>query len=362
MPDFLRFIVFILAFQGIITSLILFANRNIRASHNKYLVLFVFIFSTYLLGQNLFWGNFYPENPHFLFSTIAFPLLFGPLLYFYMTPTRKHRYGYLHFLPFLLLVVKHIPFYLFGAQEKIDFFYEIILTLEVNAKFYIYRIAFVVQMAAYFFVLRKAIRSSSFRKSFKWYQTLNTFYGSLAVGYILQMTVYAIYNKVQLITVYFALFYTLMAVFILYFVTRTLLVPELFRTVVKVPRNRLNTEKKELYSKKILTVMETDHMFLKKDLRLVDLAHRVDTTEHQLSQVLREHFGVNFFEFINSYRIDTAKRLLLDSEFKHFTIDAIAQEVGFKSKSSFYDAFKKFVGVTPLAYKKKHLELADGEE
>ncbi|MEM7186965.1 MAG: helix-turn-helix domain-containing protein [Bacteroidota bacterium] len=362
MPEFLKLAVFILAIQGIVTSLILCASKPIRDTHHKFLVLFVLIFSCYLLGQNLFWGNFYVENPHFLFSTVAFPFLFGPLLYFYATPYKKHRYAYLHFLPFMLLLINHIPFYLFSAKEKIDFYFDMILTLEVNSKFYIYRLAFVAQIIVYFLVIRNSIRHEGVKRSFKWYRTLNTFYGSLAAAYLFQMIVYSFEDKVGVVTFFFVVFYIVKAAFILYFVTKTLLVPELFRSVARSKRNPLNDVKKTFYSEQILLAMETDQLYMKKDLRLIDLANRINSTEHLLSQLLREHFGVNFFEFINSYRINSAKKLLLDEDYKHFTIDAIAQEVGFKSKSSFYESFNKFVGTTPLAYKKQHRKFSNGEE
>lgn len=362
MPDSIKIIIYMLSFQGIITSLILFLNRNVRTTHNKYLVLFVLVFSLYLLGQNLFWGRFYMDNPHFLFATIAFPLLFGPLLYLYMMPVEKRRYSGLHFVPFLVLVALHIPFYAWSAEEKNHFYNSMIVTREVNLKFYLYRMSYVLQILIYYFIIRKEILSKRQLKTYEWYRILGIFYLSMGVAYLIQMGVYALYDMVKLTVTYFALFYILMAVFILYFVTKTLLAPELFRSGSKYIRSLLSEEQRILYSEQIISVMETERIFLNKDLRLVDLAHKTNATEHQLSQVLSEHFGVNFFEFINSYRINTAKQLLLDSGFKHFTIDAIAEEVGFKSKSSFYEAFKKFVGLTPFAFKRQHLPLLDSEE
>ena len=60
----------------------------------------------------------------------------------------------------------------------------------------------------------------------------------------------------------------------------------------------------------------------------------------------------NFFDFINGYRIKEAKRLLVDPKGELLTILAIAEEVGFNSKSSFNTAFKKITGMTPTEYKK----------
>ena len=60
----------------------------------------------------------------------------------------------------------------------------------------------------------------------------------------------------------------------------------------------------------------------------------------------------NFFSFVNNYRIQLAKKLLSDPETSSMPIVELAVEVGFKSKSSFYDAFKKATEMTPTQFKK----------
>ena len=74
--------------------------------------------------------------------------------------------------------------------------------------------------------------------------------------------------------------------------------------------------------------------------------------KHYLSQIINEKLNCNFLDFINGYRIDDAKDKLLDENYEHFTILAIAYEVGFNSKSAFYTAFKKNTNSTPSQYRK----------
>jgi len=62
----------------------------------------------------------------------------------------------------------------------------------------------------------------------------------------------------------------------------------------------------------------------------------------------------NFSDYINSLRVDEAKKLLKNADFEAYTIVAIGLECGFNSKSTFYTAFKKFTGQTPTAYRKQH--------
>ena len=67
---------------------------------------------------------------------------------------------------------------------------------------------------------------------------------------------------------------------------------------------------------------------------------------------MNTYAGSNFSDYINSYRVEEAKKLLADTTFDNYTIVAVGLECGFNSKSTFYNAFKKFTGVTPTVYKK----------
>jgi len=72
---------------------------------------------------------------------------------------------------------------------------------------------------------------------------------------------------------------------------------------------------------------------------------------HQLSRVINEHFGRNFFDFINGYRVAEVKRKILDPAYAHFSLLGIAFESGFNSKSAFNRVFKKITGQTPSQFK-----------
>ena len=100
-------------------------------------------------------------------------------------------------------------------------------------------------------------------------------------------------------------------------------------------------------------VMETEKSYLENDLNIHDLAKMLNTTFHKLSQVINESFHQNFFDFINTYRIEESKHLLKNPESKKYTIISIAYDCGFSSKSSFYKAFKKNIGTTPMEYIKR---------
>lgn len=98
---------------------------------------------------------------------------------------------------------------------------------------------------------------------------------------------------------------------------------------------------------KIETVFERHRLFCDSNLSLVALAQSVGARPNAVSQAINQSLGINYFDFVNRYRIEEAKRLLRRSDDGVQTILDVALAVGFNSKSTFNAAFKKFCGVTP---------------
>ena len=88
-------------------------------------------------------------------------------------------------------------------------------------------------------------------------------------------------------------------------------------------------------------------------MRLADLATPLNLSAHNLSQVLNQEVGGCFFEVVNRYRVEEAKRLLQDPAKGHLSLLAIAFEAGFNNKNSFNRECKSQVGSTPSAYLKQ---------
>jgi AraC-like DNA-binding protein len=72
-----------------------------------------------------------------------------------------------------------------------------------------------------------------------------------------------------------------------------------------------------------------------------------------LSQILNEKLNRNYSEFINSYRIEEAKKILEGPRAAQLKINAVAFDVGFNTQVAFYNAFKKYTGLTPAQYRKQ---------
>ena len=106
---------------------------------------------------------------------------------------------------------------------------------------------------------------------------------------------------------------------------------------------------------KVRTAMEVDKIYLKKNLNLEQFSERIDLPAKEVSGVINKHFGTNFFEFVNSYRVEAAKSLLADPDKAEMTVLDVLLESGFNSKSAFHRFFSRLVGMSPTEYRKQAL-------
>lgn len=96
-----------------------------------------------------------------------------------------------------------------------------------------------------------------------------------------------------------------------------------------------------------------EKLYINPNLSLELIANKFNISVSHLSKIINTNSSQSFTDFINSLRIQRAKQILQDSEFKNYTIEAIGYESGFNSKSNFYTAFKKETQKTPSAYRSK---------
>lgn len=104
---------------------------------------------------------------------------------------------------------------------------------------------------------------------------------------------------------------------------------------------------------KINDFMEAKKYYLEEDASLKDLAHKMNIPANYISQSINHETNQNFNDFINQLRIEEVKTRLGNSEYAHLNIAGIGKTVGFKSKSAFYSAFKKYTNLTPTQFLEK---------
>ena len=101
-------------------------------------------------------------------------------------------------------------------------------------------------------------------------------------------------------------------------------------------------------AEKLRVLMENEKLYKNPDLNLDTLVLKLGKGRHFLSQLLNDNLQKNFFQYVNEYRIQEACGML--SEQQALSIEAIGYEVGFRSKSALFAAFKKIKGTTPAKY------------
>lgn len=103
----------------------------------------------------------------------------------------------------------------------------------------------------------------------------------------------------------------------------------------------------------LIKVFESEKPYLDPEFRLSELAVKLNIHANELSQVINEGFGKNFYTLVNSYRIEEVKRNIQDQKNNNLTLLAIGLQSGFNSKTTFNTVFKKMTGLTPSQFKKQ---------
>ncbi len=122
---------------------------------------------------------------------------------------------------------------------------------------------------------------------------------------------------------------------------------------VNYKNSGLSDEKADQIFMRLKLHMDKEKPFLKEDLSLAMLAGELGITANQLSQVINQKSGSNFFNFVNSYRVMAVKEKFKDPALAAYSILGIAYDSGFRSKSSFNKIFKETTGQTPLQCRKE---------
>jgi AraC-like DNA-binding protein len=128
---------------------------------------------------------------------------------------------------------------------------------------------------------------------------------------------------------------------------------------VKYKSSLLTDEDKEQLLARIIQVMDTSDEIFSPDFSLERLAMLSGSKYKYVSQVINEYYEQNFNNFLNSYRIKEACKRMSDLEnYGNYTIEAISESVGFKSRSTFVASFKRITGLTPSQYQRMAREEA----
>ncbi len=163
-----------------------------------------------------------------------------------------------------------------------------------------------------------------------------------------------VYNDILFIDISITLLtFTIIFLFLVNFIY-----PDFYRTLHRVveaekeKRSYLSGLDLDSLDQRLSSAMKDEELFIREDITLNTLAETLGITPHQLSEFINNRFQKNFTTYINEFRINKAKDLLLKDD--RVTILAVAYDVGFKSKSRFNTVFVKHTGETPSRFRGKN--------
>ncbi|TMU55139.1 helix-turn-helix domain-containing protein [Flagellimonas algicola] len=263
-----------------------------------------------------------------------------------------------------LTLLRWLFFYPLFEHENIDEFFTVLRTSEY-AEWLSLEYLLVTLLNIFFFFLafyrfRKApmalVLTKDERLKYKWAKLILIALVILQLGMFINLVVngytldtYQISMKFEslLIAIFFFIFaYSIMHFPVFAFSGDFEDLPE--ETKMKYAKSSLK-DSSELFEQ-ISTLVREEQLYLDFDLKLNTLSEKLGSSVHHVSQAINQSSGMTFPDFINSFRIEEAKKRLLKP--KPDTIFAISLDVGFNSKAAFYTAFKKVTSQTPTEFKK----------
>jgi AraC-like DNA-binding protein len=375
--------------QGFLLALLLYFHPRSDKTVNKFLALYIFFLSMILMMPFMIravsWQNSVFLQP--------IPLLTGPFLYLYLRSFKETitwRKAFPHFILFFLF---YIPTYwnVIEMASRFPDAKEVPAGVLKNPPTIIINYIKFIQGIVYYLLARKTLKTyqRSIKQLFSETSRINLNWAKLLTnGFLLIiLSAIAMFSLMLRFPEYFTLLLVAnMALATPYIYLATYkgimqptiwqIQPSLPKEIVeeemheaeeveiqatssekiKTPKTGLNEDKIDEIVQRIITLMDKEKLYQESELTLQQLAGKLQQPTYLVSQAINEGTKRNFYELINGYRVEEAKRLLLDPKSRNYTILSVAFEAGFNSKTTFNTVFKKFTGLTPTDFREKRQE------
>lgn len=356
--------------QGLILGLILVIESKF-SKPKLFLGFFLLTYSTELLNSIFQDLNILELKPNLLFLPLNFHFLTIPLFYIYVKKISnisltKKKILYILFPGILEFLLYSFLFFLsVDTKLKIssseNFSFELFLFTVVLFPYSIYYAILTIK-----FINKQAesvenYYSNSEGKLLTWAKTVMIF-----MIIILSFIIFSLFLSNKFYTEFLYTFISSINVIFIFWVGISgIRQPKLFvshnltnkQKEIKNKLNKVSGNKPDIsyIYEKLTELMVDEKLFLEPNLSLADVAIKLQIPQRNLSELIREKSGKNFNKFINHYRIEEAKKLLLDTSNNHLNMLGIAFDSGFSSKATFYSVFKKHTLQTPTSFKNNKL-------
>ena len=375
-------------FCALVTIYLLLYNENAIKTFANYLLASYFIFcisclSVYVL---IIYGLII-EVPYLYKITAPINFLLPPIVYLYVrimlfNKQKLNNLDFLHIIPFLLVLINYLPFYLLPISNKKDIIQELLKDINISYKIqvgylseYIINIFRILQNLIYLIFQWKLIITfnkqnknieveKQINNVIKWlriFTSLSTisliafillaftalvFQDIYADGFIFDLPDYIFASCFFIISTYLLTHPSIFAglPFIKYKQTPSTLILNQTDYIPYIEQD---------YSIEIALILDyfkTKKPYLKKGLNISQLAVEINIPTRLISFIINQHFEMRFNEFINKYRVSYIKEKINEKYLDSFTLNSLASEAGFSNLTTFIAAFKKIENCTPSEY------------
>ena len=340
------------AIQGFTLCLILYVKNKNRFTKVKNLILFVFSLSF----LNFFYALLDAQvlelyKPLYLFP-FPYKYLIGVAFFFYVIQNvntnnaLSKRYNLL-FIPALVYGILHMYWFSISVYENS---YRITAEIIATDFFRINELVYLAYTIILILVARRYLSNHANEideKYIRWFQQLTlVFLIIIALDFSLYVSDLIIHNGQETLLFYYPNF-ILNSALIYWVGIIGFLRPELLAVNISKSRGEVSEQLKQ----QLVSLFETDHIYLNKKLTINNVAQALGIKEKELSHLIKATFGLNFSQLLNKYRVARVKELIASDKSQKYTMVALAEDAGFSSKSSFYSVFKQLEGITPAAFK-----------
>jgi len=368
--NLLNFIYFYIVLIGFFFVFIINFKKDSDKVSNILIGGFILVHSLFILEFGLYSSNIRYLYPHTFLMSSSVALLYGPFLYLYFKRITQQYVlklkDILHLIPTLLLLLILIPFYTLPENEKLNIMFDV---SNVYSKKYFFYLIFIPKLSSYiiygFFIGKLYFNKTLQRLGnndvvlLKWKR--NIYY--IHVMFVISYTLYGISAGLIIFSDSNFIFHSqimAMALMVLYIAQMAYLNPKVFDYKSFMSNNGLGFSKylksgltasfSEELKEQLIELFAVNKVYRDSSLNLETLSEKLNTTRHNTSQIINEHFDMNFFELINKFRIEEAIKLLLEDKNGNLNIIDIAYEVGYNNKVTFNKAFKKTTSLTPTQF------------
>ena len=351
--NFWTSILFFLAIQGGLLGFYILLKNTSRREKNIYLALLLVLYCVLLISYSLKLSRLNYYFPYLNDSFHIILLCIGPLLYFYFKSvfiySKLSLEYFKHLVPAFFMAIAIYLYYINSINYSL-------YTIIINSYFKIIHMLFYGILT---FIIYKKHKSHHDKHIKSWFYLILLSYGSFVISVVIQNIVFDffIYTVFADMLVLVSICSLLILVALMGYVQPQIFLGESLKravTQIKYGRSGISVELSKELKDKLLNKMNTDMLFLKSDLTLDQLADEMNISRHHLSQVINENFDMGYYDFVNKFRIEYAKEILVKDS-KTPIID-IVYKVGFNNKVSFNKSFKKLTSITPSQYSKNKLK------